>query len=401
MSTRDRGRKHVEGGRSPRLDPVWDAEDRRRVLGDERPRQLPLRRRRQLGGVGCQQRRLEHARAPIGVEPVQQAVLAGGDGHARLHQVGHPRDPPAFRRGVVPSLQEEVRRRVRDRGEPGLGHEGDHARRVGLVVGRERAGVARRHRTVDPPLEHRGRKVLERAGGRIVGLVDVHVDSDAVALGQVQTVVDVRTPVGVRPFVVRHAADQVGTFLERCLEEVGGPRVLTDPLLREGDDLDVGEFGARLPGGEDASEGRQTADGVDVDVRSNPRTAVPDVGLDRPNRPLSHVDDGVRPFSGVDALDGRRERARVVRGQIRLDVGLVEVDVWIDEAGGDQPARGVEGAVGLSVGALVADGDNHSVRDRDGRLVASSGEPCPLDEYVGCHGSPSLRPLKNVESVVT
>lgn len=105
---------------------------------------------------------------------------------------------------------------------------------------------------------------------------------------------------------------------------------------------------------------------------------------------------GVEGGGGVGHAGDGREAAGDRGGTAGLDgfalllAGLAEVDVHVDEAGGEDFVGGVDGVVGFGAGEVGADGGDAAVFDGEvGAFVAVGGgvdEAGVGDEDGGCHG---------------
>ena len=145
------------------------------------------------------------------------------------------------------------------------------------------------------------------------GEVGVHVDGDAVLLGEVEDVADV-VPAAVDVLLgVAARPEDVGTTGQGLDEQVAGAGTGDDPLLRECDDLDGDPVGPLLPELEQDVEARQADGRIDV-------------GGGEGRLALGGAGDGV--IEGADDL-GAEDR-------------LVEVQVGLDQTRQDEAPGAVE-----------------------------------------------------------
>src|SRR5699024_8046550 len=117
----------------------------------------------------------------------------------------------------------------------------------------------------------------EDPGG--AGLVQMDVDALAVLLGQIEHDIEVRERVPVVEQRVE-AADEIGPFAQRRVEQLPHALLAHDARLRERHDLEVEDIGMGPQGLLDAVEPLQPAVGVDLSMRAD---AGPARGDDRPD----------------------------------------------------------------------------------------------------------------------
>ena len=269
---------------------------------------------------------------------------------------------------------------------------------VGRGVQAQRPGVVGDAPADQPVLEQGRRQHLGGAQRRVAGVVDQHRDPASGLGGQCAHPAYVLTGIGVGVLDPRDATHHVGAELDRLADQLLGAGVAQQAVLREGDDLEVDHTPELLaqrqqrdhalqPGlGVDVGEGQHVPDAVShrledrpPGVRLDPAAVVVRLHrrgqLDRGERG-GHVAGGVRRQSGVaDLLDDTVE-----------GVHLVEVQVAVDEALGDQSAGRVDL---LAAGdRVLRDGSDASAVDPDppAALAAAQGRVGD-DQVVVGHGS--------------
>ena len=327
------------------------------------------------------QRDLEQVAATERVEAVLHAVLAEGDRHPGRHQLADPGRAAPHQPAVAAALDHQVRHRVGDDRDAEPGAVGDDALGV-VVVGRgQRADVP----DGDPALpaaalglRHHHREGAHRA---VVGLVDVHVDVGVVASGELEAQPHVLPLRVLGGLPVRHATHDGRATLHRLGHQLGRAGVAEQPLLRERDDLHLGDVGAVPRGREDALERHQPADRVDVHVGAEPGRAGQHGCLDHGGGAPAYVLDGVGALGRVDGVDRPAQRA-VVLGQLVADQHLVEVDVGVHVRREQQAAGSVDLLVGrparrpVATAAICPSSTTTSTRAPSARDASTIAQPC-------------------------
>ena len=215
----------------------------------------------------------------------------------------------------------------------------------------------------------RGREHLGGAQRRVAGVVDQHRHPPAVLGRQRAHPAYVLAGVIVGVLDPGNAADDVRAEVDGLADQLLGTRVAQQPVLREGHDLQVRDPAELLAQRQQRDHTLEPRLGVDVGEGQHVPDAVPDG--------LEHRTSGVRldPGAVVVRLDrrgelDRGERGGHVTGGVRRErrvsdpvegVHLVEVQVAVDEALGDQGAAGVD---------LLAAAD---------RLLGDRGDPVAVD----------------------
>ena len=189
--------------------------------------------------------------------------------------------------------------------------------------------------------------------------VEMHVDIDVELARQLEDAMDLAGFVGV---VARRAADHLGAALEPLDQELLGPRIADQSLLRKDADLDIDRPFVIGDQGLHALEAAHADAGIDLDLRSHAGRAMLDAFLEGARRPRTHVLDRHALLQGRDALD-RAELAALLRRAAVDDARLVEVDVGFDQAGTGEMSLGI---IDIGVGGKSAlDRDDATAFDTD------------------------------------
>ena len=215
---------------------------------------------------------------------------------------------------------------------------------IGVIPGiaRQRAGVT----CGDPSLPAIGNrqfgKHFEGSRGRVVGLVDMHLDVGVESFGDLEHDFDVPATILRRRFVERHAADDIDAALHDLSHQRFGARRFDDAFLRKGDDLDIDQIAKALAGADQAFGRARAANRIDIDMAPQPRYAVFDSARQHAGRPFGNFIDRVVAFDLPQDLDRFRQRPRDIDRRAFRDQRLVEMNMRLDKARHRHSAFGVE-----------------------------------------------------------
>ena len=176
---------------------------------------------------------------------------------------------------------------------------------------------------------------------RIVGLVAMHIDQAAGALGQVHEELHRADALIAGVFEMRNAADHVSAHADRFFHQLATVAERLDAFLRERDDLQVNQMTAFLAHFEHGFERGELRVG-DVNVGAHVLNAV---GSQRLNGLLGAglgVFFGDGDFALAPAFDALEQRTAHVPARLAGGEGGVEVDVRLDEGRHHQIAAGIE-----------------------------------------------------------
>jgi len=193
------------------------------------------------------------------------------------------------------------------------------------------------------------------------GEVGVHVDGDAVLLGEVEDVADVVAAAVDVVLGVAARPEDVGTTGQGLDEQVAGAGTGGQALLGERDDLDRDPVGPLLPELEQDVEARQADGRIDVDGGAEARGPGPVGACEDVDRPGADVGGGEGRLALGGAGDGVIEGADDLGAEHRL----VEVQVGLDQTRQDEAPGAVE------------DGDSRApfeVRPLRGDAAAGDGD---------------------------
>ncbi len=137
----------------------------------------------------------------------------------------------------------------------------------------ETEGVA--HRDPAGKAERRGAlgDHLQFARAYRAAVVQVNVDADAAPFGDAEDDVEMRFGVAVDALRIE-AADEIGAFARRRVEEIGDAGLAQDARLRKGDDLHVDEMRVSLLELQQRFEPGEPGLGVDVDMAAQRRRPI-------------------------------------------------------------------------------------------------------------------------------
>ena len=183
-------------------------------------------------------------------------------------------------------------------------------------------------------------------------------------LRKVKANVDVFARIGVAVFVPRQAADDVATFLDRRIHQLGCARIAHDAFLRKGDDLDGGVILHLLARQQQAARGLQPADRADVAEQPEECRAVLDAGLDGAHGARGDLGRIVIAFVVVCDLDGLRQGTRDVRPHDLAKETFVGMVVQVEKTRQDKASSSVDFLLPFAR-ELRADGRNLLALDRD------------------------------------
>ena len=335
-----------------------------RVVGDEPVAVVDLLLAHHLGHVQPVEDDVAQVSGAQRVPRVDDVVLPEAHVDAGCGQLLDSRDAAPLGERVRPALQVRVDERV--------GHEVDAAHReqpqelreVGVVVRVGRRRVAGRHPVPQPHLQRPGGEGLEAAGGLVVDLVAVHVDQEAVLLGQLAREVERVDGVLAGELEVRDRADDVDAHARGPAHECLSVWEGLDALLRERDDLQgdrVLEFLAQLEHRVERGELRIRhvdvgADVLDAEARLLAHGAV---------HALLHVLDGERGLPLAPHLDALEEGAGLVPAGLTGGEGGIEVDVRLDDGRQREAAGPVDDLLTRQRLQSVRDRGEHPVLDAD------------------------------------
>ena len=191
-------------------------------------------------------------------------------------------------------------------------------------------------------------QVADQAGVEMRGggsAVDMHVDVGVVFPGQLEDPADLPGRVAV---VARRGADDAGAVAQRRDHQRVGAGIVQQPFLRHHADLDVDGPSVGLDQRLDALEAAQPDQRVHLDMGAHGGGAVADAFLQGAAGAVGHVLDREGGFDGAGPLHRAVGEAAGLAGAAVDGAGLVEVDMGLDEAGGDQPAAALHHLGGLA-----------------------------------------------------
>ncbi len=218
-------------------------------------------------------------------------------------------------------------------------------------VRREGPRVAGHSSSLQAVLDHRLGQHRGRAQRRVARVVDQHRHPRARRGGEPAGPLHVLRGVAVGELDPGDPADHVGAQPHGLLAQLRRPGVPEQPVLREGDDLEVDQVAVLLPDLQHGRHALQPGGGVDVDERLHVEHAVEDREVER----AAYVRRDPGPV--VVLLDRRRvahdraHRLAHLAGRVRRQravarhrerVDLVEVQVPVHEGRRHQPALGVD-----------------------------------------------------------
>ncbi len=214
-----------------------------------------------------------------------------------------------------------------------------------------------------------------RERAELAGLVEVDVDTDAVALGDGEDDVEVGHRVAVVAARIE-AADEVGAGPHRGVQQVGGAGVAEDAGLREGDHLDGGTRRVGLTCRQHALQPLQPGVGIDLDVTADHRGAGGDRRAERRGRPLADRGAGGPPVRPVVADQAGQPGFGGVRPEREPEARRVEM--------------------GVGIGERRQQHATPTVRRRHARGYLAGGDPAVPDEHVDRRAARLARPQPHV-----
>ncbi|KOS79635.1 hypothetical protein DM53_441 [Burkholderia mallei] len=217
----------------------------------------------------------------------------------------------------------------------------EQLRAVRIVVRAHRRRMARRHARADPAHARFLGEHLEKARVRIVGLVAVHIDQAAAALGEIHQEPDRAHALLARVLEVRNAADDVRAHLDCPLHQRAAAAERFDAFLRERDDLQIDQPARLVLHLEHRLQRRERRVGH-VDVRAHVLNAVIAQHPDRRMRAGLRVLVRDRRLALRPALDPLEQRAAHVPFGLARRQHRVEMDVRLDERRDHELAVGVD-----------------------------------------------------------
>jgi hypothetical protein len=187
---------------------------------------------------------------------------------------------------------------------------------------------------------------------------------------------------GVFPaeLVVRTSPDHIGAEIDRVLHQFLHARGLQPALLRERDDLQVKKVAIFFLELERGLGSDQPLNRIDVGMRANRHRAVPD----RHVEDLPGAIENIFPF--LPRLQNARhancfiERSRAGR-QPAMQEGLVEVQMWFDEARKRDAPFSVDLLIDLLLDLLLND-DNPAIGNSNVHERLFVADPYPTNDHV-------------------
>ena len=173
---------------------------------------------------------------------------------------------------------------------------------------------------------------------RRIARIEMHVDVRIEFARQVEHTMDLSGMVGI---VVRRRADDARAALQSFHQQRVGTRIVGQSFLREHAHLDVDRPGVVAPQRLDRLEAAHLHAAVQLEMRAHARGAVLDALLQGTAGAFVHVLDGERLFHRRDTLHGTC-LAPLLRCAAVDDVGLVQMDVGLDQTAAGQAAARVE-----------------------------------------------------------
>ena len=173
----------------------------------------------EMAGYNRPARNLQKVSRADRYERILNVVGGGGDAHACVEQLAHPREATRRQPLGFAALQKQIGGRQRDDGDARFGEASDDSR--GLLGRRrtQRATMTGGH----PPLHAMGARPLddrvEQQSPAIEMLVDVHVERQSASLGELEQEIE-KCERLIR--ILRNAADDVGAGGDRAVEPLSG-----------------------------------------------------------------------------------------------------------------------------------------------------------------------------------
>ncbi len=201
----------------------------------------------------------------------------------------------------------------------------------------------------------------------------MHIDQNLILLGKIEDVVQTFDPIFPGKLKVGDRANHVGTQLECLLQQCLAIRVGEDPLLREGNDLQLYPLLHLLPHFQHRLERDQIGIG-DIDVSTDKLDAVGDLPLQRLDGALFHILMGQQRLALGPALDPLEQGAGEVPARLARRLGGIEVNVGFDKGSDRQTALPVQHPTGDGMFVMGFDGGDDPI------LTADLPQPFPIGQ---------------------
>ncbi len=318
---------------------------------------------------------LQHVGRPHGIPGVENVVVTETDVDVRRQHLLHPGDAAAFWIAVEAPLQVDIHQRIGDEVEVRQLQQPEQARRISPVVGVHGGGVAGGHPLAHAALVGQGRQRLDEAGLLIIDLVTVHIHQNLILLGKIEHIVQTFDPVFPGKLEMGDGTDHVGTQLEGLFQQRLAVRVGEDPLLREGDDLQLHPLLHLFPHLQHRLESDQIGIG-DIDMGTDELDTVGDLPLQRLDGAPFHILVGQHCLALGPAFDPLEQGAGEVPARLARRLGGIEMDVRFDKGGNGEPLLPIQLMGGEQMSAHGLDGTDQAIlaEDLPGPLPAGQAQ---------------------------
>ncbi|MPL92908.1 hypothetical protein SDC9_39032 [bioreactor metagenome] len=345
-----------------------------------------LGRRRHLRHMQPHEGHVEHVGGAQRIPRVEHAILAPADLDPLRQHLLDPGQAAPLREAVVAPLQHDVDQRVRDRRDARLGDQRQKLGHIVIVHRMHRGQVAADGPALQPGADDLIGQRLDVAAHRVVGLVAMQVDRQPAPGRDRAQIAHRGRALGHRAFEMRDAADHVDAHVERADQIFAPARGAVEPVLREGDQLQVEPVFHLFPNLQKRlNRAQRGVGGVDMRAdRQKPHRGRPvTIG----ERALDHLLDRRLGAQLAPERDPLEQRARGVDPRRAIAERGIKVEMRVDEGRRHQAAGGVDHPACL--GLDPADGGDGAALDADVRLPPV-GQHAPLHQDVEAHLSPLL-----------
>ncbi|MNV12442.1 hypothetical protein D3C71_1030440 [compost metagenome] len=314
---------------------------------------------------------LQHVGRAHGIPGIEHIVVAEADVDVRLQHLLDPGDAAALGVGIETPLQVNVHQRIGDEVDVRHLEQPEQAGSIGPVVGVHGGGVAGGDSMADTALVSQGRQGLDEARLLVIDFVAVHIHQNLILLGKIEDVMQTFYPILPSKLEMGDRADHVDPQLERLLQQCLAVGIGEDPLLREGDDLQLDPRLHLLLHLQHGFQGHQIGVG-DIDVGADELDAVGDLPFQRLDGAPLHIFVGQQRLALGPALDPLEQSTGEVPARLARRLGGIEVNMGLDKGRDGQSPLPVQHPTGDSMFVMGFDGGDDPI------LTADLPQPFPI-----------------------
>ncbi|VXA81002.1 hypothetical protein AERO9A_420397 [Aeromonas salmonicida] len=273
---------------------------------------------------------LQHVGGAHGIPGIEHIIVAEADIDVGLKHLLHPGNATTLGIGIEPALQVDVHQRIGDEVDIRHLEQTEQAGSIGPVVGVHGCGMAGGHPMAHAALVGQGRQCLDKAGLLVIDLVTMNIHQNLILLGKIEDVMQTFDPVFPGELEMGYGTNHIGSQPERLFQQGLAVGIREDPLLREGDDLQLDPLLHLLPHLQHGFQGHQIGVG-DIHMGADKLDAVGHLPFQGLDGPLLHIFMSQQRLALGPALYPLEQGTGQVPARLPGGLGSVEVNMRFDK----------------------------------------------------------------------